>query len=193
HRMGNYGFQFPKLFLDGFELLLEIHDRVQKVFLFHLKPPHALVPWPIISLNEYSNVCSCSVKRIFNTRSNIFMPTTRPSPSGVETRVPTSGISFFAVSYSSFSYFRQHIKRPHNPEIFEGFSDKFWSFAILIDTGSKSPKNVEQHSIRPQGPMPPSIFASSRTPIWRNSMRVRKIEAKSFTRLRKSTRPSAVK
>ena len=34
---------------------------------------------------------------------------------------------------------------------------------------------------RPQGPIPPSIFASSRTPIWRSSMRVRKTDARSFT------------
>ena len=51
-----------------------------------------------------------------------------------------SGSCSFALSYSSFSYFKQHIKRPHRPEIFVGFSDKFWSFAILIETGSKSPR-----------------------------------------------------
>ena len=38
-------------------------------------------------------------------------------------------------------------------------------FAILMDTGSKSPKNVEQHKERPQGPIPPNNFASSLTPI----------------------------
>ena len=42
-------------------------------------------------------------------------------------------------------------------------------------------------------PMPPSIFASSRTPIWRSSMRLRNTEARSLTSSRKSTRPSDVK
>ena len=42
-------------------------------------------------------------------------------------------------------------------------------------------------------PMPPSIFASSRTPICLSSMRLRKVPARSFTSSRKSTRPSAVK
>ena len=42
-------------------------------------------------------------------------------------------------------------------------------------------------------PMPPSILASSRTPIWRSSMRARNTLARSLTSSRKSTRPSAVK
>ncbi len=100
---------------------------------------------------------------------------------------------FFAVSYSSLSYCRQHIKRPHKPEIFVGFKDKLWSFAILIDTGTKSPKKEEQHNGRPHGPIPPIIFASSRTPICRSSIRVRNTAARSFTNSLKSIRPSAVK
>ena len=42
-------------------------------------------------------------------------------------------------------------------------------------------------------PRPPSIFASSRTPICRSSIRARNTLARSFTSSRKSTRPSAVK
>ena len=46
---------------------------------------------------------------------------------------------------------------------------------------------------RPQTPKPPIVLVSSRTPICRSSIRVRKTEAKSFTRSRKSILPSAVK
>ena len=35
---------------------------------------------------------------------------------------------------------------PHNPDIFAGFSERFWSFAIFIVTGSKSFKYVAQQS-----------------------------------------------
>src|SRR5690625_52211 len=120
-------------------------------------------------------------------------PTTFPSPMDVTTMLPTLGSSVFTFSYWSYSYFKQHINRPHKPDIFVGFNDKFWSFAILIDTGSKSPSQVEQHNGRPQGPNPPNIFASSRTPICLNSIRVRKTLAKSLTSSLKSTLPSAVK
>ena len=82
---------------------------------------------------------------------------------------------------------------PHRPEIFDGFSDRFCSFAILMDTGWKSPRNAPQQMGRPQEPRPPSIFASSRTPIWRSSMRILNTLARSFTSSRKSTRPLAVK
>src|SRR5699024_3464987 len=92
-----------------------------------------------------------------------------------------------------FSYFKQHMRRPHKPDIFAGFKDRLWFFAIFIDTGSKSPKNVEQQSIRPHGPIQPSIFASSRIQICLNSIRVLNKAAKSLTSSRKSTRPSAVK
>ena len=82
---------------------------------------------------------------------------------------------------------------PQIPEIFVGFSERFCSFAMRMDTGSKSPRNVAQQSGRPQQPMPPMSFASSRTPICRSSMRVRNTDARSLTSSRKSTRPSAVK
>ena len=64
---------------------------------------------------------------------------------------------------------------------------------MRIDTGVKSPKKFEQHKGRPQAPIPFSTLASSRTPTWRNSMRVLNIVAKSLTSSRKSIRPSAVK
>ena len=57
------------------------------------------------------------------------------------------------------------MSRPQIPEIFVGFSERFCSLAMRIDTGSKSPRNVAQQSGRPQQPMPPIILASSRTPI----------------------------
>ena len=50
-----------------------------------------------------------------------------------------------------------------------------------------------QQSSRRHRPSPPRRRASSRTPICRNSMRVRKVRAISRTRARKSTRFSAVK
>ena len=53
-------------------------------------------------------------------------------------------------------------------------------------------KEAQQKGL-PQMPRPPSILASSRTPIWRSSMRERNTPARSFTNSRKSTRPSAVK
>ena len=74
-----------------------------------------------------------------------------------------------------------------------GFRDRFWVLAILMDTGWKSRKNDEQQKGRPQMPRPPSIFASSRMPIWRSSMRVWNTAARLLTRPRKSTRPSDVK
>src|SRR4051794_9925 len=44
-------------------------------------------------------------------------PTTRPAPSGVSTRSPTAGADSANEAYSGCSYFRQHIKRPHAPEM----------------------------------------------------------------------------
>ena len=82
---------------------------------------------------------------------------------------------------------------PQIPEIFVGFKERFCSFAMRMDTGSNSPRNIEQHKGLPQQPMPPMSFASSRTPICRSSMRVRNTEARSLTSSRKSMRPSAVK
>ena len=79
------------------------------------------------------------------------------------------------------------------PEILVGLRDRPCSLAILMDTGWNSPKKVAQQNGRPQIPSPPSILASSRTPICRSSMRVLNTEARSLTSSRKSTRPSAVK
>ena len=62
-----------------------------------------------------------------------------------------------------------------------------------MDTGTKSSRNCAQQNGRPQMPRPPSILASSRTPIWRSSMRARNTPARSRTSSRKSTRPSEVK
>src|SRR6266850_287395 len=59
--------------------------------------------------------------------------------------------------------------------------------------GSNWRSQVAQQSSRPHVPTPPIRPASSRTPIWRSSIRVRKMDARSLTRSRKSTRFSAVK
>jgi hypothetical protein len=60
---------------------------------------------------------------------------TIPSPSGVPTRLFFRGSFFFNSSYVSSSYRRQHISRPHRPEIFSGSSVAFCTFALFIDTG----------------------------------------------------------
>ncbi len=44
------------------------------------------------------------------------------------------------------------MRRPQQPEIFDGFSGRFWSLAMRIDTGSWSPQKLAQHRRRPQGP-----------------------------------------
>ena len=85
------------------------------------------------------------------------------------------------------------MSRPQVPEILVGFRERFWVLAILMDTGWNSSRKEAQQKGVPQMPRPPSILASSRTPICRSSMRVWKTPARSFTRARKSTRPSAVK
>ena len=118
---------------------------------------------------------------------------TVPRPSGVSTNDSFFGAGFSRSSYASCSYFRQHISRPHVPEIFVGFRLRFCVLAILMDTGWKSSRNSLQQNGRPHTPSPPTIFALSRTPICRSSMRVRNTDARSFTSSRKSTRPSAVK
>ena len=79
------------------------------------------------------------------------------------------------------------------PEILVEFNDKFCSLAILMDTGVKSPSHWAQQVVLPQTPSPLKILASSRTPIWRSSMRTLNTAARSLTRSLKSTRPSAVK
>ena len=74
-----------------------------------------------------------------------------------------------------------------------GLRDRFCVFAILMETGWNSSKNWAQQKGLPQMPSPPSSLASSRTPIWRSSIRAWRVLARSFTRARKSTRPSEVK
>ena len=74
-----------------------------------------------------------------------------------------------------------------------GLRDRFCVLAILMETGWNSSRNWEQQKGFPQMPSPPSSLASSRTPICRSSMRVCRALARSFTRARKSTRPSEVK
>ncbi len=72
------------------------------------------------------------------------------------------------------------MRREQLPEIFVGFKESPCSFAILIDTGWKSSRKDAQHSGRPHTPSPPTILALSRTPICRNSMRMRNTDAKSL-------------
>ena len=74
-----------------------------------------------------------------------------------------------------------------------GFSGRSWSLAIRTDTGSKSTRNVEQHSSRPHEPMPPVSRASSRAESWRSLTRPFSVADRSRTRARKSTRCGAVK
>ena len=126
-------------------------------------------------------------------RSTLIDLTSPTMPSGVLTFSPTAGSLLFRYSYVSCSYLRQHISLPHTPDIFVGLSDKFCSFAIFIDTGTKSERYELQHNARPHIPIPPIIFVSSLTPIWRSSILVLKTAARSFTRSLKSILPSAVK
>ena len=59
-------------------------------------------------------------------------------PSGVLTFSPTDGILLFRYSYVSCSYLRQHMSLPHTPDILVGLRERFCSFAILMETGTKS-------------------------------------------------------
>ena len=116
-----------------------------------------------------------------------------PAPPGVVTRSPIAGAVAWNCWYSGCSYFRQHISRPHAPEIRIGFSGRSWSLAIRMVTGSKSVRNVAQHRSRPQEPMPPCTRAESRADSWRSSTRQRRVAPRSRTSARKSTRCGAVK
>ena len=126
------------------------------------------------------------------TSFNVSTLSTSPTPSGVFTIAPTCGNLFSFSSYTSCSYFKQHINLPQFPEIFVGFNERFCSFAIFIDTVSKSPKNEQQHNSRPQTPFPPILFTSSLTPICLSSILVLYVAAKSLTSSLKSTLPSDV-
>ena len=76
------------------------------------------------------------------------------------------------------------MSRPHIPEILDGLSDRFWFLAILIVTGWKHLRKVEQHRVSPQGPIPPRILVSSRGPICRISIRTGCFMARSETSFR---------
>ena len=54
---------------------------------------------------------------------------------------------------------------PWTPEIRDGFSAMPCSLAMRTEIGANSVRNVAQHSGRPQTPLPPSFFVSSRGPI----------------------------
>src|SRR4051812_44171197 len=111
-------------------LHLHAANRIEELLFIHSLPPHYsgaetdVALTFLISSKEYSKVLSCPNKSTWIKRSKIFKPTTFPGPFGVLIRSPTSGSSAFAASYSSFSYFKQHIKRPHKPEIFVGFNER---------------------------------------------------------------------
>ena len=134
-----------------------------------------------------------SSMRTFTHWRSRFTSVTVPRPSGVSTNDSFLGAVLRRSSYASCSYLRQHMSRPHVPEIFVGLRLRFCVLAILMETGWKSSRNSLQQNGLPHTPRPPTIFALSLTPICRSSMRVRKEDARSLTSSRKSTRPSAVK
>ena len=85
------------------------------------------------------------------------------------------------------------MSRPHAPEICDGLSERRWSLATCRFTGRSSGSHDAEQYSRPHRPIPLSRLASSRTPIYLSSMRVRNMDASSRTSVRKSTRFSAVK
>ena len=64
---------------------------------------------------------------------------------------------------------------------------------VIVETARGIEYGTVVGGVMPQMPMPPTIFVSSLTPIWRNSILVLNTDAKSFTSSRKSILPSAVK
>ena len=76
----------------------------------------------------------------------------RLAPRAVITCAPTGGNSFCNASYVSYSYRKQHFKRPQRPEIFDGSRVDFCSFAMRIDTGGMTTMWVLQHTGLPQSP-----------------------------------------
>ena len=59
-------------------------------------------------------------------------------------------------------------------EVSEGEREIPCSFAIRIEIGLNSVRNIEQHLFsNPHAPIPPIIFATSRGPICRRSTRIR--------------------
>src|SRR5579883_167507 len=134
--------------------------------------------------------------RAATTRFRLTAPTAAGATAARSTTFSAAAATAFATTTFvrlSFSYERQHKRRPQTPEILEGLSGSPCSFAILIETTPKSVIHELQQRVLPHGPTPPCNFAWSRAPIWRSSMRVRNVAARSRTRARKSTRSSAVK
>ncbi len=91
----------------------------------------------------YSRTSRSSPSRLTITftvwRSTFTLCTVPFTPSSICVTIsPWEGRRLFRYSYVSSSFFRQHIRRPHTPEILVGFSERFCSFAILIDTGINS-------------------------------------------------------
>lgn len=70
----------------------------------------------------------------------------------IEQLTQPAGFFLGARVSGSYSYLRQHINRPHIPEIFEGLSESPCALAILIEIGSNPLRKVEQHRERPHGP-----------------------------------------
>ena len=93
----------------------------------------------------------------------------------------TRRVIWLLSAYSGCSYFRQHISRPHAPEMRSGLSGRSWSFAIRMVTGSKSVRKVAQHRSRPQEPMPPCTRAESRAESCRSSTRQCRVAPRSRT------------
>src|SRR5581483_9586426 len=85
-------------------------------------------------------------------RARISWASTRPCPLAVTTRLPTGGSAAWNSSYTSCSNRRQHFNRPHRPEIFDGSSVDFWSFAIRMLTGGITTRWVLQQTGLPQSP-----------------------------------------
>jgi hypothetical protein len=86
------------------------------------------------SASESSSFTSTSWVRICAS-------TTYPHPLGVSTRDLFRGNLLRSSSYVSSSYRRQHINRPHRPEIFRGSSVAFWIFADFIEIGFSTFRN----------------------------------------------------
>ena len=74
-----------------------------------------------------------------------------------------------------------------------GFAPRHILLPFEMEDSELFSQLLEQQNGRPHTPSPPSIFASSRTPICLSSILVWKTPARSFTSSRKSTRLSDVK
>src|SRR5262245_58153021 len=80
------------------------------------------------------------------------LPQPAPQPEGLS-QPPSSPQPPWTTPFElGSSYRRQHFRRPHSPESFDGLRLRSCCFAILIETGSKVCRKVVQHSGRPQVP-----------------------------------------